>query len=271
MPVALLGSSPTSVLRRRRQRRLPAPALPTRIETPGARRRRTAAERRTRSFAAAALVTGVGAVALEIARVWRRGSAPLPSQTQHVLDAGAEAVGETVAVAVAGYRRGSRRENALLNLQLSFTGTWLLTRLSTNLIRRRGGFGPFRDVVVGDTHVHHFVPGIGLAFLSGAAAIVLGAEDDAGARRGRAVAWLAVPFGAGLALTLDESALLLKLDDVYWSDEGVVSVHVTLASIALLSTALVVSRVVRRGEQVVLEDEGGDETPARTPDLRVVA
>ncbi len=273
MPAALIGSPPTVLRpgRARRARRHAARALaavPVRLETPGARRR-TAAERRTRAFAAAAVVTGVGAVALEVARVWRRGSAPLPSEADHVLDAGAEAVGETVAVAVAGYREGSVGETALLNLLLSFTGTWLVTRLSTSVIRRRGGFGPLRDVVVGDTHVHHFVPGIGMAFAAGGTAILAGAG---GGGRRRLLGWLAVPYGAGLALTLDETALLLRLDDVYWSEEGVMSVHVTLISIALLSTALVTSRVVRRGEHVVLADADDDRpSDPDAPHLRVVA
>lgn len=206
---------------------------------------RRAAERRTRALAATAALTGAAAVVLEVGRVWRRGSAPLPSEAEGaILDAGTEAVSETVQVAVAGYREGSDSENALLNLLLSFSATWVVTRLSTTAIRRRGRFGPFRDLVVSDTHVHHFVPGIVLAFASGGLGIVV---PRSGGR------WLAIPFGAGVALTLDESALLLKLDDVYWTEEGAVSVQVTLASFAVLSTLLVGLRVLRRGERAVLE------------------
>ncbi len=40
---------------------------------------------------------------------------------------------------------------------------------------------------------------------------------------------LAVVFGAGMGMTLDESALLLELEDVYWSEEGLVGVQITLA------------------------------------------
>ena len=47
---------------------------------------------------------------------------------------------------------------------------------------------------------------------------------------------LAVPFGVGMGLTLDESALLLELDDVYWSREGLLSVQITLAVTALLAS-----------------------------------
>ena len=64
---------------------------------------------------------------------------------------------------------------------------------------------------------------------------------------------LAVPFGVGMGLTLDESALLLELDDVYWRREGIVSVQITLAVIALLSALALALRLFREGEQVVLE------------------
>ncbi|MGE4426456.1 MAG: hypothetical protein AB7G37_08405 [Solirubrobacteraceae bacterium] len=213
--------------------------------------RRQAAERRTYGLAAFAVVTGVAAVTLEVMRVWRRGSAPDPFDDEYtVLEAGSHAVGETVQVAVAGYRSGSDRESIALNLMLSLSTTWILTRLSTHTIRRRGTFGPVRNLVLRDTHVHHFVPGIILAFGTGAVAIL--------SRSGRLDRWLAIPFGAGVALTLDESALLLKLDDVYWTEEGVVSVQVTLASIALLSTLSMAGRALRRGEQQVLVVDGDD-------------
>ena len=109
-------------------------------------------------------------------------------------------------------RAGSRLENALLNLLVAFSLTFGIVRASTHVIRRRGRFGPFRNLIVGTSHVHHFVPGIAIAFLAGGTAILV--RDE----------WLdpllAIPFGTGVAMTLDESALLLKLDDVYWTEEG---------------------------------------------------
>ena len=98
----------------------------------------------------------------------------------------------------------------------------------------------------GGGHIHHFVPGIGLAFATGGAGGRL-------APRGPATRWLALPFGAGVALTLDESALLLKLDDVYWTEEGIVSVQIGFATLAILSALALALRVLRRGEAVVLE------------------
>jgi hypothetical protein len=101
------------------------------------------------------------------------------------------------------------------------------------------------DVRIGRRHIHHFVPGILLAFGAGGASVV---------SRNKALdPWLAVPFGAGVALTLDESALLLKLDDVYWTEEGIVSVQISLAVVSMLSAVVLALRLLRRGERAVLE------------------
>ena len=66
---------------------------------------------------------------------------------------------------------------------------------------------------------------------------------------------LAIPFGVGMGLTLDESALLLELDDVYWTEEGILSVQIALAVAAMLAAVALAVRFLRRGEQVVLEHE----------------
>ena len=193
---------------------------------------------------AAYAVTGAALVA-EYARVWRRGSAPLPSEADDVLDAAAEAVGEAVAVAREGYRGTPRRENALFNLLASFSASFSIARGITYLLRRRRRVGPFRNLRVGRRHIHHFVPGILLAFGTGTAAILT--DDEQLEPR------LALGFGTGMGLTLDESALLLELDDVYWSREGVLSVQITLAAMSLFSATVLALRFFRRGEHVVLD------------------
>jgi hypothetical protein len=203
----------------------------------------TAAQRvRVLGVLAAGLTAGV--VALEYAHVWRRGRAPLPTQTDHVLEAGAEAARETVEVAVAGYRASPARENALLNLLVAYAMTAGIVRASTHRIRTTGRFGPFRNALVGGRHIHHFIPGIALAFLSGGASIVV--------RKDAMDPLFAVPFGIGAALTLDEAALLVELEDVYWSEEGILSVQVTLATIALLGGLALGLRALRRGEAELL-------------------
>jgi hypothetical protein len=220
---------------------------PGAVETPAARRRRERAERRTRVLGVLAGALTAAVVGGEVARVWKRGSAPMPAETQDLVGAAEEAVRETVAVAYEGYRGGSAEERALVNVLLSFTATFGAARVTTHGIRRRGRVGPFRNLVVADQHVHHFIPGILIAFLAGGAGIL--ARDES------IDPWLAVPFGAGVALTFDESALLLKLDDVYWTEEGIVSVQIALTTVAMLSAAALVLRVLRRGERRVLDVE----------------
>jgi hypothetical protein len=194
------------------------------------------------AVAAAALAA---VVAGEIGRVWRRGSAPLPSEAPSLLLAAEEAVAETAQVARAGYAEVSTRENATFNLLTSFVATFMSARAITYLLRQQPRVGPFRNLRVGRRHIHHFVPGIVIAFGAGAAAILTRDED--------LEPKLAVPFGVGMGLTLDESALLLELDDVYWTREGLLSVQITLAVTALLASLALGLRFLRRGEQAVLE------------------
>jgi hypothetical protein len=201
-------------------------------------------DRRTLALGVVAVGTTAAVAAGELARVWRKGSAPLPAETDNVLEAAEQAARETVEVAVVGYQQTSERETALLNLLAAFTVTFGIARASVHAIRARGTWGPFRDWSIGPKHIHHFVPGILLAFLAGGASIVTRNES--------LDQWFAIPFGAGLALTLDESALLLELDDVYWTEAGVVSVQITLGALAALSTVTLALRVLKRGEERVL-------------------
>jgi hypothetical protein len=193
------------------------------------------------------LASGVVATVVvgEVGRVWKRGRAPLPPDADDLLLAAEEAVVETAEVARVGYREVSTRENSMFNLLTSFAATFLTVRSITYMLRERRTVGPFRNVRLGRRHIHHFVPGIVIAFAAGAAAILTRDED--------LEPWLALPFGVGMGLTLDESALLLELEDVYWSREGLLSVQITLAVMSLLGALALGLRVLRRGEEVVLE------------------
>jgi hypothetical protein len=203
------------------------------------------AERRTALLALLALGTSAAVAAGEFGRIWKRGSAPLPRETDEPIAAAAEAVGETAAIAVAGYQHVSSRENAMFNLLASFIASFLLARGITHVLRGRKRFGPFRNVRLGRRHIHHFVPGILLAFASGAAAIVTRNEDIE--------PQLALVFGTGMGLTFDESALLLELEDVYWTPDGLLSVQISLTTVALLGALALALRLLRRGEQVLLD------------------
>jgi hypothetical protein len=209
------------------------------------RRRALAPGRGTLALGTVATAAVAAAVAIEVRRVWRRGSAPALKDTDHPLLAAEEAVAETARVARAGYRDVSTRENSMFNLLTSFATTFILVRSVTYALRERPRVGPFRNMRVGRRHIHHFVPGIVIAFGAGAAAIL---TRDEGLEP-----LLAVPFGVGMGLTLDESALLLDLEDVYWTREGLLSVQITLAVMAMLGALTLGLRFLRRGEQVVLE------------------
>ncbi len=208
------------------------------------RRRGPRAGRGTVALGGLATLTTAAVVAVEVARVWRRGSAPLPAETDDLVGAAEEVVAETAEVVVTGYREVSTRENALFNMLTSFVTTFIAARVITSLLRSRGSVGPFRDLVLGRRHIHHYVPGILLAFVSGGAAIVT--------RNEALEPKLAVPFGAGMGLTLDESALLLELEDVYWSESGILSVQIALVTTALMGALALGLRFLRRGEREVL-------------------
>ncbi len=125
-------------------------------------------------------------------------------------------------------------------------------RLSTTGIR--GGWWPAGNVRLGGRHIHHFVPGILIAFGSGAVALVT--------NNARLEQYLAVPFGAGIGLTFDEAALLLDLRDVYWTREGVLSVQLSLGLAATLGGTILALRMLRRGEERV-ESERAIPLPER--------
>lgn len=85
---------------------------------------------------------------------------------------------------------------------MAFAGTFAGLRALTYSIR--AGKGPFRNISVGGEHLHHYMWGIGL--LSGVGAVAV--RGDERHRRHPAVA---VTYGSGLALIVDEFALLLDL------------------------------------------------------------
>jgi hypothetical protein len=192
----------------------------------------------------AAAVSSVAAFAIELGRVWRRGSAPLPAEAASVTAAAVEAAAETTDVAVAGYQAAPPQENALFNLFASFVISLVGARGIAFALRDRHRLGPFRNLRVGRRHIHHFVPGIALAFISGAIAIVTRDEE--------LEPKLALLFGAGMGMTMDEAALLLELDDVYWTEEGLLSVQIAAGLVGLLGALAIGLRFLRRGEAQVL-------------------
>jgi hypothetical protein len=165
-----------------------------------------------------------------------------------LVEAAPAAALDTVSVAVSGYEATPRSETVLFNLLAGFLGAFALVRVSTLGIRDQ--WWPFQNVKVGGRHIHHFVPGILIAFASGTAALL----TDSDTLEDR----LAVPMGAGMGLTFDEAALLLDLRDVYWTREGLLSVQLSFGATAILSIAILTQRMLRRGER---QKEAAGEIP----------
>ena len=149
------------------------------------------------------------------------------------------------------------RRRAAMRMLIAFIVTFGVVRLLTFAIHNN--LGPFHDIVIGggaggSLHIHHYMWGLALLAVCGFFALSL-----------EAARWhpvLAIPFGIGLALVLDEFALLLQLKDVYWSDAGVISLNVGILVAAALLTYFVaqcywrdVAREVRRGFGYVRAEE----------------
>jgi hypothetical protein len=224
------------------------PRLPTRIKRRARARTRLGWARSERATVGLATVAfaGAGAVIVDqFARLLARRALEERREELPIGLAPAAAAKDTVAVAVSGYTIAPRSETVLFNLLAGFLGSFAIVRLSTWGIRDR--WGPFRNVHISGHHVHHFVPGILLAFGSGITALVT--DDDELEQR------LAIPMGVGIGLTFDEAALLLDLRDVYWTREGLLSVQLSLGATAILSIAILTQRMLRRGERKQ-EEEG---------------
>jgi hypothetical protein len=113
----------------------------------------------------------------------------------------------------------------------AFIVTFVVTRVITRNIR--AGRGPFKDnVSTSGMHIHHAVPGIVLLVTGAFMSVATGSEHP----------WTdisAVMIGIGTSLVLDEFALILHLSDVYWAEQGRVSVEVVSLAIACMGLALV--------------------------------
>jgi hypothetical protein len=231
------------------------------IKVLGRRAVRRRADRVTVSLAAVAAATAgtvmLGEVLRMASRRLRRESEPVIPAILHegperTLETAGRATQDTVAVLVEGYEATSRTEKVLFNMLTGFVSAFALVISAFALVRLstagiRSGWWPAGNVRVGGRHIHHFVPGILLAFGSGAVALLTESH--------RLETSLALPFGAGIGLTFDEAALLLDLRDVYWTREGILSVQVSLALATTLGGTILALRMLRRGERQV-EAEG---------------
>ena len=119
-------------------------------------------------------------------------------------------------------------------------------------------------------HIHHLVWGILLLMVMGYLGIATAIPDP----------WfelVAIGFGIGMGLTLDEFALWLNLEDVYWEKQGRLSIDAVVVTMVLLfvtllglrfwidvyDAVLVLTGAPRGNEWVAIPDPAGGGGPGR--------
>jgi len=120
----------------------------------------------------------------------------------------------------------STRRQGLFLVLVGFIGSFGFIRLSTRLMRSpRVSWWPGSVVSDSGVHLHHLVFGIVLMMAAGTLGFWF---FDSGW-------WLevcALVFGIGAGLTLDEFALFVHLEDVYWAREGRSSIDAGVLAVA---------------------------------------
>ncbi len=114
---------------------------------------------------------------------------------------------------------------------VAFLITFGFIRTSAHLIRAQVRWWP-GNVNVGGTHIHHLVWGIVLLMVTGYVGVTIAPPSP----------WheiIAILFGIGTGLALDEFALWLDLKDVYWSDQGRKSIDAVIVAATITGMVLV--------------------------------
>jgi hypothetical protein len=130
-----------------------------------------------------------------------------------------------------GFHFQNERRERLFLASLGFLVTFGIVRGITHMIK--AGIGPFHNVSSGGLHIHHLVWGILLLLVVGYVWLI---------EEGITSSWLssitAIAFGVGAALTLDEFALWLNLQDVYWTGPGRESIDAVVIFAGILSVGI---------------------------------
>lgn len=123
----------------------------------------------------------------------------------------------------------NKKRLPLILVELSFLITFIIIRTITHL--QKAHILPNQSGIL---HIHHMVPGIILLLISGYCGIAFWANE-------RVRYYVAVLFGIGSALTIDEFALWLFLQDVYWARQGRDSIDAVVITLTLFSIFYLVS------------------------------
>jgi hypothetical protein len=127
---------------------------------------------------------------------------------------------------------GSRRKERQLFSTGSFFLTFATVRGITHAIRAERG--PFRNITPGGRHIHHMTFGIaGLLTVGYLWLLEIGINEERWSSR-----VTATTYGSGAALTLDEFALWLNLEDDYWTKQGRESIDAVVLFGSLLTLSV---------------------------------
>jgi hypothetical protein len=114
---------------------------------------------------------------------------------------------------------------------VAFLCSFGFIRTSAHMIRAQVSWWPGNVETKSGTHIHHLVWGILLLLVTGYVGIATSIPTP----------WfelVAIGFGIGMGLTMDEFALWLNLEDVYWSEKGRQSIDAAVVTVVLLVIAL---------------------------------
>jgi hypothetical protein len=114
---------------------------------------------------------------------------------------------------------------------IAFVCSFGFIRTSAHMIRAQVSWWPGNVETKSGTHIHHLVWGILLLMVMGYVGIATAIPDP----------WfelVAIGFGIGMGLTLDEFALWVNLEDVYWKEQGRQSIDAVVVTVTLLVIAL---------------------------------
>jgi hypothetical protein len=115
---------------------------------------------------------------------------------------------------------------------MAFLLSFGFIRSSAHMIRAQVSWWPGNVETSSGTHIHHLVWGILLLLVFG----YLGITTEPDSPWGEIMAAL---FGVGMGLTLDEFALWLNLEDVYWQEKGRQSIDAVIVTALLLALTLI--------------------------------
>jgi hypothetical protein len=126
----------------------------------------------------------------------------------------------------------AEEKQALFMVLAGFLLSFAFIRMSTRLMRSpRVPWWPGSVVSESGVHLHHLVFGIVAMMIAGSAGFTVLGDSP----------WseiCAFLFGVGAGLTIDEFALWVYLDDVYWSEEGRISIDATVIAAAAIGLIL---------------------------------